>query len=1046
MKRYILLMTAILMALIGMFTAAQNAFAVDPPHNGQNSLNMPITCTSCHYDTAGPTPSWATQPTTTDETFYNNLCTSCHMPSQMTDSRYVVKTHSSQNSSGNYAAWTVECRRCHNPHLQDQVSSYPTDSTAILATGTIVSYAQVPVASAQSTIVVSAGLTPNAWVDHILVPNISYPTKMYHIRSNTNNSITVSGAIDGRYARATVPPTIYVIKTGTMVIGQLQTPSGIASTVKFFTNNPTQLNSYASSTDPGNVTGICQVCHTQTKSFNRTNVTGSIQAGLTHPVVGTQVCTGCHIHTEGFKGECNACHGYPPDSTATLIFKNKTGATVTSDSGAGPGAHATHVDTVKLVCANCHANGMLSGATAGDDNINIGFNWNGDTNGNYDGKASRTVYPYTPPVTTGNTYLCSNLYCHSSGQGSTSLNATPVYKQPKWNDPSTGACGTCHGKTVATLTTGNHAQHLGATTLVAGCAECHAGAANDASSYDSTNHINRLIDVANGYTAAGTAGNGYGSCNAAACHGSGTPQWGMNTTGMDTCTLCHGTPTAGTLGSSASISIAPPFDTARSSTSPTVGAHQAHLRTGNISSAVPCQECHIVPTTIDQAGHIKDGTPGVAEVVFTGADRANFNGATPNYAAGTCSTTYCHGAKMPKTTTTGADITPSWGDTNYINGTASHDCAMCHGYPPSPNVISAHGTTAVPVAPTTCTNCHSHTMASGTGFYNINLHINKVLEVSGCNGCHGQGGPTGAPISLLSELVTPSTHLGQTVVGAHNRHVTSTELNYTCQVCHAGHTMPALDTVLTMSFSGSLAAGGTYDGKTLQPPYSYSANVTLGTPLTLDCNNLYCHSSGQSATGGAVPTYANPNWESSVMDCGSCHNNMDSNSSAPGSHVQHAQTSGIACATCHNGYTETTTGATHVDRTVNVNFSGPGAGSFYTGGTTSGDHAVGGGYGRCQTSACHSSGQNETTGAATPLSYGTPTWGTTLACNSCHRDMDTDIAASGSHRMHAQTEQISCASCHNGYTETTTAAGTHNNGSINLSFITGISPTTGYSQ
>jgi len=91
MKKYTLLMSSILIALFGLFIAAYDAFAVDPPHNGQNTIPMAMTCNTCHYDTTGPTPSWATQPTTTDETYFNNLCTSCHNPSTMTDSSYIVR-------------------------------------------------------------------------------------------------------------------------------------------------------------------------------------------------------------------------------------------------------------------------------------------------------------------------------------------------------------------------------------------------------------------------------------------------------------------------------------------------------------------------------------------------------------------------------------------------------------------------------------------------------------------------------------------------------------------------------------------------------------------------------------------------------------------------------------------------------------------------------------------------------------------------------------------------------------------------------------------
>ena len=772
MKKSTLSMISILIALFGIICAVQDASAVDPPHNGKNSLNLTMTCTTCHFDTAGPTPSWATQPTTTDETYYNNLCTSCHIPSTGMESRYVVKTHSSSNTSGKYGAWTVECRRCHNPHLQDQVSSYPTDTTANLLFGTITAYTQpTPVTLPSSTIFVSTSMTPGQWTDHILIPNVAYPTKMYHIRTNTNNAIIVSGVIDGRYAKAT---NTFVIRTGTMVLGQIQTPSGTLATVKFFTNDPSKPNSYGSSTDPFNVTGICQVCHSSTTSFNSAG-TGSLQAGPTHPVVGTQVCTDCHIHTQGFQGGCNACHGYPPDSPSTLVFKNKLGGDVVSDSGTGPGAHRKHVDSVKLVCANCHANGMLSGQGAGDDKINIGFSWNGDTNGSYDGKSGRLVYPLTGTnVTLGNTNACSNIYCHSSGQGATANNPTPVYASPQWNVPSSGACGTCHqtkaGSALGAISSGSHTVHIAAAG-VNGCGDCHAGAANDASSYDSTNHVNRSIDVANGYNAGGPAGNGYGTCNAASCHVSAygvtsivTPTWG-NTAG---CGACHPIAADG---------------------APATGSHAKHIDT----VLAVCGDCH--------TGAVKDSNPGTAHLDGNIDVTNGYPANVAKHAAGsgysTCSTASCHVSAYGVTSIE----TPTWGTTA--------GCGSCH--PIAADGAPATGSHAKHMAlPTNpdCSVCHTGASKNLTG--GGASHANGTVEVTAgysaspvakhapggytgtCNNasCHVSAyGPTLVTTPVWSTAAGcgachPIAADGAPATGSHALHIDT--VGTLCGVCHTG--------------------------------------------------------------------------------------------------------------------------------------------------------------------------------------------------------------------------------------------------------------------
>ena len=450
-------------------------------------------------------------------------------------------------------------------------------------------------------------------------------------------------------------------------------------------------------------------------------------------------------------------------------------------------------------------------------------------------------------------------------------------------------------------------------------------------------------------------------------------------------------------------------------------------------------------------------------------------------------------------------------------------CMVCHTQTKHFKNDGTFETAGHPAAVgTACTSCHKH----NTGF-----------KASGCNGCHGQSGSTGAPL-VAGDLVSPATGHAE---GAHLRHAVT--LSLSCAVCHAGNTMPALDSEITMSFSDA-AAGGAYQGTALNAPYTYSANVTLGGTQT--CSSLYCHSSGQSATGGSLAggdyksvnwtgaglncgschvdmdasasatgshikhaqdkaiacatchdgytetstaaathanasinlsfsgraagstysqgnshavqngygqcstndchstgqgsdgsssgiTYASPTWGGTV-NCSSCHKNMDADATAPGSHVKHAQSAAIACATCHNGYTETTAAvATHDDGTVDMSFSGPGDGTFYTGGTTSGNYALGGGYGSCYTSSCHSSGQSAT-GTASPLTYGSPAWGGTLDCGSCHKNMDTDATAPGSHVKHTQSAAIACATCHNGYTETSVAAASHNNGTVDMSF------------
>jgi predicted CxxxxCH...CXXCH cytochrome family protein len=906
------IMCSILIALFGLLSAAQDAFAVDPPHNGQNSMNMPIACSTCHYDSALPPPTWATDPTTTDNTYFNNLCRSCHNSGTVTPD-YVVKTHSSQNTSGKYLTWTVECRVCHNPHYQDQISSYPTDTTSNLFAGSIFSYIQAAPTATTSTINVTAtGLVPNMWIDYMLVPNTLYPTKMYRILTNTANSFTVIGSINGRYA---LPGSAFGVRLSSMLLAQLRTPLGAVETVKFFTADSSKPNSYASSTSSANVTGICQVCHTQTHSFNRWGVLGSdpsIQEGPTHPagVVATgQKCTQCHIHTEGFKGACNSCHGSPPIDAATLISKDKLGNTVTSDSP-GPGAHNTHVNSLGYNCATCHTGGMLGGQLEGDYKINIGFYLIGNLGGNYDGKSGRSVYTYatgtgsTTSVTSGGSLRCTNLYCHSSGQGSTSNNPTPGYSSPSWTNPASGACGTCHqtkaGTALGAITSGSHTTHIAVSGT--GCDDCHTGAAADASSYSAPAHVNKSIDVANNYSAGGVPGNGYGTCSAATCHASPygpvsvvTPTWGT----VAGCIACHTVPIA--------------------ATGPNTGGHALHNDT-------ICVDCHNAGTTSTQepsTGH-RDGNIDIANVGYP--LNVAKHAAGSGYA--TCSTASCHANVYGSGTVT----TPVW-------GTSGNGCVACHSIP-----IAATGPNTGSHAEhndTTCTDCHNagttSTSAPSTGHRDGNIDVNNGYPASVAK--HAAGSYTGtcstaschANVYGTGTMTTPVWGAVANCSACHTVPIAATGPNtgshaqhgYTnCTLCHnagttsttkpsIGHADNNID-VVNVGYPPNVAkhlAGSGYS--------SCSAAICHGTlsPVwganTVSAQCVKCHGVALTSTASysANRDLAAPGYNGTGRDTSGSNGNPTSGGVSPdpqvGAHDTHLQglgsykTNGIACTDCH---------------------------------------------------------------------------------------------------------------------------------------------------
>ncbi len=433
--------------------------------------------------------------------------------------------------------------------------------------------------------------------------------------------------------------------------------------------------------------------------------------------------------------------------------------------------------------------------------------------------------------------------------------------------------------------------------------------------------------------------------------------------------------------------------------------HFHNSTNGSFSGA--CTTCHGYPPST------ANGLVGYArpEDAKTGATQdspgAHVTHATGRYmACNTCHTGYA-GKTMPSNT---IDIGFAINGSNFrgfagnVAGGGFNGTTLNSGYSWSngSNTTLTTGNSSI-----TCSNyCHGSTLTGGTitkPTWTISDGSQKT-----CGTCHG---------------VTPAT---APIAGSHTRHAAVSAIP--CASCHGArlnndHVNGSVEWDL-----GTLSGGATYKGSVSGSTGAIAPSASYGS-----CANVSCHSSGQAADGTAAPlTYGTPVW-GGALSCGDCHKNMKTDVTAPGSHIKHAQSAGIACAICHNGYTETSTSATtHGDGSVNLAFSGIAATTSYSQGAA---HTLGNGYGTCSTAYCHSAGQSSTGGALTAGDYATPGWGgAALGCGSCHKNMDSDPAAPGSHVKHAQTAAIACAACHAGYTETTVVSSTHANKNIDLSF------------
>jgi predicted CxxxxCH...CXXCH cytochrome family protein len=398
---------------------------------------------------------------------------------------------------------------------------------------------------------------------------------------------------------------------------------------------------------------------------------------------------------------------------------------------------------------------------------------------------------------------CSNVACHGSGLAG-GRDVKPIWTQVGVELD----CDSCHGNPPPL-------PHPPATD----CARCHSQTATIYNEIilETGRHIDGVIDV--------------DAIDCLACHGSfGTPA-----------------PPTGVSGENDASQRA-------------VGAHRSHLRDAAWHAPVACDECHVVPATVDAPGHMDTAPP--AELTWGSA--ATARGATPMFDGVGCSNVACHGAGLAEGN--GSNTEPRW---TVIDGTQAA-CGTCHATPPGGN----HPGEA------DCSGCHSEVMSSATEFLRPDLHVDGVVQVVGgnCVSCHGgesDGFNSPAP-PLDTQGNSATTERG---VGAHRSHLRESDWRaaVTCDECHAvpstvdapGHNDTALPAELT--WGDRPQAGDVmplFDG--------------------LNCT-VYCH--GASLSGGSNTSPAWTTVDGTQAACGTCHGNPPP---AP-----HPVATPMACGGCH---------------------------------------------------------------------------------------------------------------------------------------------------
>ncbi|MBJ6723112.1 CxxxxCH/CxxCH domain c-type cytochrome [Geomesophilobacter sediminis] len=456
-------------------------------------------------------------------------------------------------------------------------------------------------------------------------------------------------------------------------------------------------------------------------------------------------CSATYCHSDGNGGAalasakwggtmtCRSCHGGDAASAAPIAtFRH--------------GAHMNNYSTLgrgnNLLCAECHAKTVGFGdnttLTNPANHVNRFKDYSGPRAGGSAGYAAG---------------VCSNVYCHSSGQ------AVPVFRNltgsKNWKGSAKLDCSGCHGYgpgefvpvagepnyPSAPGAENSHLKHTVGAGMAdsRGCAACHrttvdAGVAGKLRDYSSA-HLNGSRDVT--FKVIGNYSGHYvsqeKSCANTYCHGAGkSVAWG--TPGPLSCTSCH----------RADATLAGRHGSHWESTSPALSyTATTGNRTGTASAyAFECSSCH---AGTHAGGPVAGGN--AAEVFFTYTARGlkgsySYGASTAvdgtlQWSNGSCSTTYCHSK---------GDGTEGFGSAamTWASPAKTLRCNGCHGGDASkPNMIDTglHRNHIDPSSNSSlgagngrmCAECHGKTAAfnNNTTLADKRNHINKFKDYTG---------------------------------------------------------------------------------------------------------------------------------------------------------------------------------------------------------------------------------------------------------------------------------------------------------------------------
>lgn len=484
------------------------------------------------------------------------------------------------------------------------------------------------------------------------------------------------------------------------------------------------------------------------------------------------------------------------------------------------------------------------------------------------------AYPIEHADASGsNGKLCMTCHAHDSAEGAFSASCTTCHGYPPADNHAGGPTGFALDGVVSYAlqpfykdeTTTPHTVHAGGAPYSYGCGECHKGNTHNSGSTFQDLYITAdatLVSNGQGTTPSYSPNNnaGPGTCTTY-CHSNAKPAIGSYVTKAPQWALGKGT-IVGQPGECTAC-----HDNA---TGFTGTAHVKHV-SATLGKAYTCATCHAAtvnatPTVIDKTKHVN----AVKDISFSGSIGSNS-------LTGTCSTVYCHSNGKGAA----AEVTPSFGTLS------SGQCGACHKV--SPGVASgrplissaahyAHMSSSYGPKPylqpsataTSCAKCHTYTtelaathvngtvdVISGAGSTCKACHPNGTLPVwsSGrvtCESCH-----TGTP-SVINSLAAPTKP--SFITSGHGQVSANYDASRTCNTCHdpnSPHISNALNTYKRIAVNDNTLCFGCHNDA-LKVPTATKQNaathvVAKNGVASMDCK--LCHDAHGTGNSNMIKSF-----------------------------------------------------------------------------------------------------------------------------------------------------------------------------------------------